>query len=785
MFKLLDIESFCKDLQCISSPVIFSSNEEFDENGLCSETIFGPVNSKLRDTTFAYIDLFGYVVHPAMFDILKRLDRRILQIIASSHTFVINNSGQLIEDEKGETGLKWLKDNFDKLKFRSDSKSREELIKLVHKCSKDGTLFVSKIPVIPPNYRPVYVDEDGRVNVDPLNTIYTKIIRHSNQFKSLKTGIVFSLMLSKTQNLINEYYKYCQNKIAKKSGIIRSLMLGKRVDFSGRAVAIPNPNLNADQIGIPLRMAVSIFQPFILHHLLDPSFTNQEKFAKCLKQDYNLELNADTILKLFKMIKKGVKIEDDELLNILMTAARKACYGRYVIMKRDPVLHPESMRGYKPIIVEGNCLQASTVSVSSHNLDFDGDTISIFHPLSQEAQQEIASKMTSSIMHSSPNLLVASLGKEMYLGLWNMTKSVSENKKKDQQIIGDVSDADLQQFNDPFIYVRYRGKELTVGRALFNSCLPSDYPVINTQVNKKTINKILENVQKQYGPYEATKVVNKLKNIGFKFATILASSINLEEIKIPKEVFELKKKLDTADTDTAAAILEKMLKLIKKEMVGTGMYDLIESGSGKGWSQPFQILVAKGLITDPSGNILPVIKSSFLEGLKPTEYFNASQGSRKGIADRTLNTSVTGYLARQLAYILNTVEANPDLLDCGTKRTLNIRLSKDNIHRLYGRYVVKNNKVVKFNPFDYKIGDIIKLRSPIFCRSKKLCRYCYGDLVLVNKSPYVGIIAAQVLGNISTQLIMRTFHTGGSASLIKRDMLFDIVQADTSGNLSL
>ncbi len=219
-----------------------------------------------------------------------------------------------------------------------------------------------------------------------------------------------------------------------------------------------------------------------------------------------------------------------------------------------------------------------------------------------------------------------------------------------------------------------------------------------------------------------------------------------------------------------------------KHLKNTGLYNLVESGSTKGWDQPIQILVAKGVMADPTGKILPPIKGSLSDGLTPTEYFNAAGGSRAGIIDRVINTEDTGYTARKLAFLLNSVELDWMLKDCGTELTLDIKLDSDIISRLKGRYVVRRGKVEEFDPKNYKIGSIVHLRSPIFCKSMKICHICYGKLLEIHKSPYVGVIAAQNIGERNTQLIMRSFHST-AIKVITRDILKDIVENDPNLDL--
>jgi hypothetical protein len=297
-------------------------------------------------------------------------------------------------------------------------------------------------------------------------------------------------------------------------------------------------------------------------------------------------------------------------------------------------------------------------------------------------------------------------------------------------------------------------------------------------VTKKVVNGLIPVMLRDYGQDQAIDTFSALKTIAFKFATIMAPSFSLDDIQLPPSILELKSKLASATTEEAVILLKQAEKLLIEHLKDTGLHDLIESGSGKGWDQPMQILVAKGIISDPSGRVLPPIEGSYTDGLSNKEYFSAAAGSRKGIIDRVLNTADTGYMARQLAYVLNSIEIDRQLKDCKTKRHLAFRMTKEMLGRFTGRYVIKGNSVELFNDKVIKVGDTVNLRSPIFCESPKLCHTCYGNLLNRHRSPYAGIIASQIIGEAGTQTIMKTFHTGGAVKVIERNVRYDILQND-------
>jgi len=235
----------------------------------------------------------------------------------------------------------------------------------------------------------------------------------------------------------------------------------------------------------------------------------------------------------------------------------------------------------------------------------------------------------------------------------------------------------------------------------------------------------------------------------------MAPSMHLDDFELPASVIKIKEKLKDANPEEAQKLIEEAQKLLEKHLDNTGFGDLANSGSTKGWSQPMQILVAKGVIADPDGNVLDPISGSFADGLSNREFFDASQGARKGIIDRVINTADTGYMARKLAYLLNTVELDRVVKDCRTTRTLDVKLDDVLIKRFKGRYVIKQGKLMLFDDAKFKVGDIANFRTPIYCKSEKICHTCYGKLLERHNTPYVGILAAQIIGERGTQLIMK------------------------------
>jgi len=780
VIKVLDVNKLVKGLKPVTSTELKTRTGEFNPEGLLSEDIFGVEGSLDRAKNFSFINLNAKIIHPTLYRHIIKLERKLELMFSTQSSFTFTSDGKIVEDENGVTGIAAFLENFPKIKFRDlNSPARKQLIDNLKQCFKDGTLAIDKLPVVPPDVRPVIESPDGELQIDELNNIYIGIMRKSFQIKSAGTGgQFFDLLNYGLQLAVNEHDRYIQSKIEKKHGLIRKNILGKRLDFAGRAVITPGPDLKINEIGIPLRMAVSIFEPFIIHQLLyNKRYPYREELETEVQSYTKSELSVESVKRVLKAIKNGDSIPDN-LFKLIFDATEVAIKDRVVIAKRDPVIHELSLRGFYVKLVTGNTIRMCTLQVGGFNADFDGDQMAIYHPVSKQAQDEIKQKMMRVEGSKSSKDVTFEMGKEMNVGLYVLTKDV---KSKESPIR--VTEEQLEKANDPYIPVIYRGKLTTMGRAIFNSVFPKDFPFIEQTITKSFINKLIPTIIEKYGQEKTIEIYSKLEKLGFKFATLIGPSLTIDDLDIPPSIARIKEKLKTASPEEAFKLIDEGNKILKEHLKGTGLYDLVDSGSGKGWGQPSQILIAKGVVADPEGRLLDPIASSFTDGLKTSEYFKASSGSRKGMADRALNTSTTGYFSRKLAYVLNTVEAHPSLKDCKTKRTITVRLTSDVIPRLTGRYILKGTRLKRFDPKDYKVGDTINLRTPIYCESDKICHVCYGDLVKREKTPYVGLMAAQAIGERGTQLIMRTFHTGGAATAAKRDIFKDIINNDPIANL--
>ena len=407
---------------------------------------------------------------------------------------------------------------------------------------------------------------------------------------------------------------------------------------------------------------------------------------------------------------------------------------------------------------------------------FIQDTMAIFHPLTEESQKNIKLKMCRAQSGNNSSSITFELSKEMAIGLYTITKPVISNKSHMA-----ISKEDLEMATDPYIPVIFKNQKTTMGKALFNSCLPLDYPFIDKLITKSIANDIIKDIVNKYGSDIGREAIYKMEQIGFKFATIMGSSLTLDQLVMPNSIDDIKKKIAKSSPEEAVKYMDQAESILHDHLKGKGLYDMVESGAAKGWGQPRQMLIAKGVVADINGKLLDPIPQSFADGLTPKEYFNASAASRSGISNRVLNTASSGYLSRKLVYVMNNVEAG-ELVDCKTSRTLSLKLNDNIASRLTGRYIIKNKKLILYD--GSKTG-IIELRSPIYCESPKICHVCYGELIRRHKSRFIGVLAGQTIGEIGTQLLMRTFHTGGAVTLKKRDILKDIEENDKFATISI
>ena len=499
-------------------------------------------------------------------------------------------------------------------------------------------------------------------------------------------------------------------------------------------------------------------------------------------------LTIDEIRKLLTFISKGYKVP-----KIVYDTIRKVAKveiedkDRVVLVKRDPDIGRGRIQAMYVKIVEGNAIEFYPPSVVGFGADFDGDSVAVYLPLSKEAQAEARSKMVVATSNEKIDSQNFAISNEMLGGLYVLTtrdKGGVYIKMDDRLETLDADTIEKYKDKDPGkrVIIKYKGSmiQTTLGRVVFNSLLPDYVRFWDKVADKKTTQKLLSDIiavnKNDYG-----LVIDNLMKFGFYYSTVYPLTVSLDMLTIPKSLEKKKQKLLTLETVEEKDLL---VKEMEKDMMDhlknnvPDIYKLVVSGAVKSASQVRQIMVAKGLIQDPSGNILPPITNSFTDGYTPKQYFDASAAARKGVIDRALNTAYGGYEYRKIIYVVGNVKASLDNPDCETNLTLNVKCSNDMFKRLQGRYVLdSNNKVV---PVDSSmIGRMIRLRSPIYCQSWKICRTCYGELLRQVKSENVGIISAQEVGSLSERIMKCAdglVHYNGK--LVSLTDLFDMIDSN-------
>lgn len=765
MLKLMDLDDVTKNLVPVTSTEYFAGKtQSFHPDGLFSEKIFGPVDSPDRKNTYSFIELNTTVFHPALFPVIRRLEQKLLVAMSGEKNYSLNDDGVLVGDENGNiSGMTAVIKNFNKIKFRGGTKDREDLIQLIEGYKRKNLVFLDKTLVIPPTYRDITIHDSGEITVQPLNDYYLNILRLSLQLRSIRSGTVYDLLSYKMFNLVKELYDYIISKMAKKTGLLRGNMLGKRVDFSARAVIVGAASeLKPNELGIPFKILVKLFEPFILHDILNSGIAPKEEISSELEKYNGSKLSALSLRKLFIGIYKHDEIPE-RLENLLKESIERAVEGKVVIAKRDPSLHAESVQAFYPRLIEGNAIKICPTKCSAFNADFDGDQMALYVPITRQAIEEAKDKLMVSMSKDGGGEVADSFDKDVAIGTYVLTQNPPKKSRSVVQIKSAEEAFELNIYDS----VKFGGINTTAGRVIFNQALPEDMKFINKPIDKKMLSKLADVIHNKYGKEEFSEYTQKVLKLAFKYGTLASPSFSMDDFEIPNDVKELKKQIPGQPPEEVTNILNKAEKRLEEDFTsrGTNIGVIGEAGGLKGWGQTRQILVSKGLTQDNEGKVQDPIAESYVEGFNSKDFFKTGAGTRKGISDRVLNTADTGYLSRQLVYALQRVEADPTRYDCGTKKFFKLKVTKDIAHRLYGRYMLVQGKPKEIKDPDKLIGKVIPLKSPLYCLTPKVCKTCYGKLLERNRTLFVGILAAQIIGERGTQLIMRTFHTGGAVSV--------------------
>ncbi|KKQ73170.1 MAG: DNA-directed RNA polymerase subunit beta' [Berkelbacteria bacterium GW2011_GWB1_38_5] len=684
---------------------------------------------------------------------------------------------------------------------------------------KPEWLILNRLPVIPPDLRPMVQLDGGRFAASDLNDLYRRVINRNNRLKRLISQGAPEVICRNEKRMLQEAVDSLIDNSARrgravstgatarklrslsdmlrgKQGRFRQNLLGKRVDYSGRSVIVIGPELKLHQCGIPKVMALELFKPFVISRLIADGHVHNVKNAT-------------------RLIESG----DPVVWDIL----EKITSNYYVLLNRAPTLHRLGIQGFQPVLIEGKAIQIHPLVCHAFNADFDGDQMAVHVPLSSQAKDE-----TTNLMRSSNNILKPASGEpvisprlDIVFGCYYLT-TIQPNVSGEDKIFGSKNEAILA-YHQGFVHPRAKIKvrmhldksqeaeikiiETTVGRILFNNILPDEIPFQNHDMDSKSLKKLITNMFKEYGMQITADIVDKIKKIGFEHAGLSGMTISANDISIPsnkeKILQDSDKKLEEIDnqyqrgliTDSerniktielwngARSILEgEMLKEFDKN---NPVYVMIVSGARGSVAQITQMGGMKGLVVNPAGEIIELpIRSNYKEGLSVIEYFISTHGARKGKSDTSLRTSEAGYLTRRLVDVSHDVIITTK--DCGTdegfalERQESEEIGEKFDERLVGRVAFKdikdkNKVIVKKNEEineekatqigDSGINEVI-VRSVLNCKAERgVCQLCYGrDLAIgrmVEFGTVSGIMAAQAIGEPGTQLTMKTFHLGG------------------------
>jgi DNA-directed RNA polymerase subunit beta' len=706
-------------------------------------------------------------------------------------------------------------------------------LKVIEAFLKSGNqpewMILEVIPVIPPELRPLVPLDGGRFATSDLNDLYRRVINRNNRLKRLMDLKAPEIIIRNEKRMLQEAVdalfdngrrgrvitgpnnrplKSLSDTLKGKQGRFRQNLLGKRVDYSGRSVIVVGPYLKLHQCGLPKKMALELFKPFILRKLEERGIASSIKAAK-----------------------KFVEKERPEVWDILDDVIKE----HPVLLNRAPTLHRLGIQAFEPILVEGKAIEIHPLVCTAFNADFDGDQMAVHVPLSMEAQLEAQVLMLSAnnILSPSNGAPIAVPTQDMVLGIYYLTKERLSSPEhpvrgegrlfadpEEVRVAYDNEDVDLQAR----IRLRWRNGEVietTVGRTLFNEVVPEPLRFVNAELKKKEVTALVGRCYNLLGNEITVQFLDELKDLGFRYATLSGLSIGIDDMHIPSSKEQLigsaRAQVNEVETQYQDGVItngERYNKVVDvwahvTEQIADQMFKELEEGEQGGEFNPIfmmadsgargskqqirQLAGMRGLMAKPSGEIIETpITSNFREGLTVLEYFTSTHGARKGLADTALKTADSGYLTRRLVDVAQDVIVSE--YDCGTVKYIEatplveggdiIQSLKD---RILGRTTAEdvrdplsNEIIVQANTeiteeLAQKIEDSglerVRIRSTLTCDTKRgICVLCYGRNLgsgrLAELGEAVGIIAAQSIGEPGTQLTMRTFHIGGTASRV-------------------
>ncbi|MBI4215492.1 MAG: DNA-directed RNA polymerase subunit beta' [Parcubacteria group bacterium] len=685
-------------------------------------------------------------------------------------------------------------------------------------------MILSDIPVIPPDLRPMVPLDGGRFATSDLNDLYRRVINRNNRLKQLVELKAPEVITRNEKRMLQEavdalidnsarhtktvaastgqkrMLKSLADMLKGKQGRFRQNLLGKRADYSGRSVIVVGPYLKLHQCGLPKKMALELFKPFIISQLITRGLVHNVRSGS-----------------------RFIEAEKPEVWDILEELIKDAA----VLLNRAPTLHRLGIQAFRPVLIEGKAIHIHPLVCAAFNADFDGDQMAVHVPLTQEAKDEAKNLMlsTKNILSPARGEPIASPAKDMVWGCYYMTAIPKEYDTEKPEVLS--LDEAFAKYNLGLLPLRkkikvkmsldggasYQYVDTSIGRVIFNRVIPPKLGFFNKVMDKKEINILVSSCIEECGMEVTIKLLDDIKDVGFEYISMSGWSWGMDDIPTLSEkpgiLMDSEKRADSywqqyemgllTENERYAKVVEtwteakdKIVELSKKSMNPDGSaFTMVASGSRGSLSQLVQLVGMKGLVSNPAGEIIELpVKGNFKEGLDVLEYFISTHGARKGLADTALRTANSGYLTRRLVDVSQDVVVREE--DCGTLEGIFItrqdckEMGKSMPERIVGRVLCEDVIDPAAGEAAFKRGDLIdssvakridkfnidkvKVRSVARCRSRKgICKMCYGwDLSsnsLVNIGAAVGIIAAQSIGEPGTQLTMRTFHTGGVAGV--------------------
>ncbi|MDD5252021.1 MAG: DNA-directed RNA polymerase subunit beta' [Patescibacteria group bacterium] len=686
---------------------------------------------------------------------------------------------------------------------------------------KPEWMILAVVPVIPPDLRPMVPLDGGRFAASDLNDLYRRVINRNNRLKKLQelnapeviTRNEKRMMQEAVDALIDNSARQSKTVLATtgkkrqlksiadilkgKQGRFRQNLLGKRIDYSGRSVIVVGPSLRLGQCGIPKRMALELFKPFVISKLIERGFCHNIRSAN-----------------------RFIEADHSEVWDILEEVTRDAL----VMLNRAPTLHRLGIQAFQPVLIEGKAIQLHPMVCPAFNADFDGDQMAVHVPLTEEAKEEVRTRMASvnNLLKPATGAPIVRPDKDVVWGIYYMTTMVPSTQYGHEKplVFADVKEAvfawqikkiDLREQ----IYVRLKDGEKTtetnIGRIFLNRALPPGWGYVNDQLDSKKLTEMVRKCFENYGRQQTVETLDALKDVGFHYITVSGYSWGMSDLPFLPEKKELivegDRRIEEIEQQYQEGLLtqkerhdkivavwteikERVTKEAKKKLPkGGSVASMVDSGARGTWNQLAQIIGMKGPVSSPSGEIFELpVKDNFKEGIDALQYFISTHGARKGLSDTALRTANAGYLTRRLVDVSQDVVIKTD--DCGDTEGILVT-AKDSEEmnekmgaRLLGRFIISDIKDTATGKVlipggelvteknigllsDASVGDV-RVRSVLSCHlSKGVCRKCYGwDLAYnreVDIGVAVGIVAAQSIGEPGTQLTMRTFHTGGVA----------------------